>query len=50
VIETHGLYGGLFADRKTALRYAKFESGGSQRSSIETTSDQLEFKPGTTAR
>ncbi len=26
-VETHGLGGGIFADRRTALRYAAFETG-----------------------
>jgi hypothetical protein len=46
VIETSGCYGGIFTDRDTAVRYARFESG-SRTSSIEVTSEVLcdPFRP-----
>jgi hypothetical protein len=42
VTETHGLYGGIFCDRATALRFAKFESAD-RASELELISETIEL-------
>ena len=45
VIETHGLAGGLFTDKATALRFAREESRSSQ-DAIEIADYRLDFRVG----
>jgi hypothetical protein len=45
VIETHGLYGGVFCDKRSALRFAKSESAD-RPSKLELTSQTLHLKGG----
>jgi hypothetical protein len=45
VVETHGLYGGIFCDKESALRFAKSESAD-RASELELTSETLELKAG----
>jgi len=42
VTETHGLYGGIFCDKATALRFARFESAD-RSSELELTSETIEL-------
>jgi hypothetical protein len=43
VMETHGLCGGLFADRTTALRFARDESHG-RPYDVEIAENRLDFR------
>ncbi|MGP0058696.1 MAG: hypothetical protein ACLPID_05360 [Beijerinckiaceae bacterium] len=45
VVETHGLAGGLFTDKATALRFAREESRGRQ-DAIEIADYRLDFRVG----
>jgi hypothetical protein len=44
VTETHGLYGGIFCDKKAAVRFAKFETAD-RKGEVELTSERVELAP-----
>jgi hypothetical protein len=49
VTETHGLYGGIFCDKRAALRFAKFETAD-RKGELEVTSERIELTPQRKAR
>jgi hypothetical protein len=44
LVETHGLYGGIFCSKDAALRFASFETAD-RKGVLTITSEPLEFPP-----